>query len=268
MTSNAAATAVHERKLEQAVTTVFSRTKDLKVALEGLIQKIDTDVTYQPNGPNWPSLLDSFSLIAGQIATLTKYLQNEKTPELRNTSCYPLFLNPERDDTIFRLTEGRVPCVNHEVVPDYFRTKPDPAVEALEKKMEEAASSTSDSQQQANKLNSICDKLLDKVQTSRQNELVNEKRITNQKYFERDESENLVGIYSYGRMLASLTQQQPRPPPMPTMGGQPAMPRQGMAQMAAGPPPQAQMLPQGGIKAESSMDVRRQIPNTHPYKRP
>ena len=54
------------------------------VALEGLIQKIDTDVTYQPNGPNWPSLLDSFSLIAGQIATLTKYLQNEKTPELRN----------------------------------------------------------------------------------------------------------------------------------------------------------------------------------------
>ena len=37
------------------------------------------------------------------------------------------------------MTEGRVPCVNHEVVPDYFRTKPDPAVEAREKKMEEEA---------------------------------------------------------------------------------------------------------------------------------
>jgi len=81
-----------------------------------------------------------------------------------NTSCYPLFLNPERDETIFRLTEGRVPCVNHEVVPDYFRTKPDPAVEALEKEMEGAAPSNADSQQQANKLNSVCDKLLEKVQ--------------------------------------------------------------------------------------------------------
>ena len=111
------------------------------VALEGLIVKIDTDTAYQPDGPNWPSLLDSFSLIAGQIATLTKYLQNEKTPELRDTSCYPLFLNPERDEAIFRITEGRVPCVNHEVVPDYFRTKPDPAVEAEKKKMEEAAAS-------------------------------------------------------------------------------------------------------------------------------
>ena len=30
-TSNAAATAVHERKLDQAVNTVFSRTKDLKI---------------------------------------------------------------------------------------------------------------------------------------------------------------------------------------------------------------------------------------------
>ena len=42
----------------------------------------DTDVTYQPNGPNWPSLLDSFSLIAGQIATLIKYLKHPNTPVL------------------------------------------------------------------------------------------------------------------------------------------------------------------------------------------
>ena len=57
------------------------------------------------------------------------------------------------------------------------------------------------------------------ILASRQNELMNEKRIVNQKYFDREESEKLVGIYSYGRMLASLTQQQPRPPPMPPMGG-------------------------------------------------
>ena len=94
-------------------------------------------------------------------------MQNEKTPELRynnenyfilkkstlffdsknfllrNTSCYPLLLNPDKDDAILKMTEGRVPCVNHEVVPDYFRTKPDPAVEAREKKMEEEANKES-----------------------------------------------------------------------------------------------------------------------------
>ena len=62
---------------------------------------------------------------------------------LRNTSCYPLLLNPDKDDAILKMTEGRVPCVNHEVVPDYFRTKPDPAVEAREKKMEEEANKES-----------------------------------------------------------------------------------------------------------------------------
>ena len=46
------------------------------------IREKDTDVTYQPNGPNWPSLLDSFSLIAGQIATLIKYLKAPNTPVL------------------------------------------------------------------------------------------------------------------------------------------------------------------------------------------
>jgi len=109
-------------------------------ALQDLIRKIDTDVTYQPNGPNWPSLLDSFSLIAGQIATLIKYLKAPNTPVLGNTSCYPTYLNPDRDETVLRLTEGRVPCINHEIT-DYFRTKPDPEVAATEQKMEEEAKS-------------------------------------------------------------------------------------------------------------------------------
>lgn len=44
-------------------------------------------------------------------------------------------MNPHRDEIVARLTEERVPSVNHEVVPDYFRTKPDPAVEALQKEL-------------------------------------------------------------------------------------------------------------------------------------
>ena len=44
---------------------------------------------------------------------------------------------------------------------------------------------------------------------SRQNEGA-EKRIINQKYFEREETESLIGTYTYGKMLASLTQSQTR----------------------------------------------------------
>ena len=49
-------------------------------------------------------------------------------------------MNPDRDETVLRLTEGRVPCINHEIT-DYFRTKPDPEVAATEQKMEEEAKS-------------------------------------------------------------------------------------------------------------------------------
>jgi len=272
MSSNAAATAVAERKLDQSVQTVFSRTKDLKMALEGLIAKIDTDITYQPDGPNWPSLLDSFSLIAGQIATLTKYLQNEKTPELRNTSCYPLLLNPDKDDAILKMTEGRVPCVNHEVVPDYFRTKPDPAVEAREKKMEEEANKAQSQmkiqEEQAMKLNTICDKLIDKVLTSRQNENFGEKRLINPKYFERDETENLVATYCHGRNLQPLGQsnQSAARQSNMQMQGQGGMSRDapsGMGISIRNPG----MMSQGGIKQEPGM-THRQVQKPHPYQRP
>ena len=46
-------------------------------------RKIDEDLKFRQDGPGWTSLLDSFSLIAGQVATLIKYLKDERTPELR-----------------------------------------------------------------------------------------------------------------------------------------------------------------------------------------
>ena len=67
---------------------------------------------------------------------------------LRNTSCYPTYLNPDRDETVLRLTEGRVPCINHEIT-DYFRTKPDPEVAVTEQKMEEEAKSAYSSESQS-----------------------------------------------------------------------------------------------------------------------
>ena len=95
-------------------------------------------------------------------------------------------MNPDRDETVLRLTEGRVPCINHEIT-DYFRTKPDPEVAATEQKMEEEAKSAysgtfllylfllthfqaeDDARNQAMKLNQVCDKLL-MIYEKKQNE--------------------------------------------------------------------------------------------------
>merc|ERR1711892_1268619 len=126
--SNAAANTVNRKNLDLAGQTVLTRTKDLMISLESMIRKIDEDLKFRQDGPGWTSLLDSFSLIAGQVATLIKYLKDERTPELRFTSGYPTHLNPETDETVLRLTQGRVPSINHEIV-DHFRTRADPEVE-------------------------------------------------------------------------------------------------------------------------------------------
>lgn len=77
-------------------------------------------------------MLDSFGLIAGQVATLIKFLKDEKTPELRFlsffeireiffrlTSCYPNHLNPEQDEAVLRLTQAWISSsASHEKVPN------------------------------------------------------------------------------------------------------------------------------------------------------
>lgn len=51
-------------------------------------------------------------------------------PPLRNLTVLPLLLTPERDENLWQITEGRIPVFGHDLVPDYLRTKPDPAAEA------------------------------------------------------------------------------------------------------------------------------------------
>lgn len=60
---------------------------------------------------------------------LSKILAHELGPPLRNLTVLPLLLSQERDETIFNLTEGRIPVFSHDLVPDYLRTKPDPTAE-------------------------------------------------------------------------------------------------------------------------------------------
>lgn len=50
-------------------------------------------------------------------------------PPLRNLTVLPLLLSPERDEALWQLTEGRISVISHDMVPDYLRTKPEPAAE-------------------------------------------------------------------------------------------------------------------------------------------
>ena len=51
-----------EKLLESALETVSQRINDLKSSIHSLINKLQDD----PN-VNWPSVLDSFAVISGQV---------------------------------------------------------------------------------------------------------------------------------------------------------------------------------------------------------
>ncbi|XP_021344830.1 mediator of RNA polymerase II transcription subunit 8-B-like, partial [Mizuhopecten yessoensis] len=121
-----------EKQLELALDALIQRVQDLKNSLVAFLSKLENE--YQTM--SWPSVLDNFALLSGQLNSLGKLLKSEKVPILRNQILLPLALSPDRDQELEKLTERRVFAFNHEVVPDYLRTKPEPDVE---KKIQESS---------------------------------------------------------------------------------------------------------------------------------
>lgn len=64
-----------------------------------------------------------------QLTSLSKTLRHEKAPALRNFTVIPLLVTPEKDEALLKLTEGRISTFEHDLVPIYLRTKPDPEAE-------------------------------------------------------------------------------------------------------------------------------------------
>lgn len=71
---------------------------------------------------------------------LMRQLRSDKVPLLKSLTVLPLSLNPEVDQALLTMTDGRLNCFNHEVVPDYLRTKPVPEVESKHVAVEMRAS--------------------------------------------------------------------------------------------------------------------------------
>lgn len=152
--------------MDATLDVVLQRVVDIKGSLQELLVKIERE----GEQGDWPSYLNSFSVISAQIYTLMKLLKNEKTPILRNYLTLPLQLNAESDEKLLVATEGRVPSFSHDFVPNMLRTKPEPDMEqkhqALEAKMAQVNSDTA--QKQINIHNRVVKHVMDLVNTARE----------------------------------------------------------------------------------------------------
>jgi len=153
-----------EKHLDNSLDELIHRVRELKQSIQGFIYKLENE--YQ--SINWPSLMESFGVLSSGLSTTKRLLKTEKMPLLRNYALFPILLSPDRDPQLEKLTEGRVLAFNHEVVPDYLRTKPEPEVEdKLTLLSVKASSITLDmAQKQLNMLNKITSNILDLINAS------------------------------------------------------------------------------------------------------
>uniref|UniRef100_A0A0A9W294 Mediator of RNA polymerase II transcription subunit 8 n=3 Tax=Lygus hesperus TaxID=30085 RepID=A0A0A9W294_LYGHE len=128
-----------EKQLELALEAISLRVNELKNSIGAMIFKLENE----SDTMNWPSFLDNYALLSGQLVSISKMLGHDKCPALRNYAVLPLLLSPERDEQLLRLTEHRVPMFSHDLVPDYLRTKPIPEVEQKMVQLEHKATSLS-----------------------------------------------------------------------------------------------------------------------------
>lgn len=146
--------------LEASVDTLISRCQELKQSIASFIIKLETEYDHM----NWQSFLDNFALISGQINNMMKVIKSDRTPSYRNRIVLPLLLSPDQDEDLFKLTEGRVGAFNHDMCPDYLRTKPIPEIEQIDRKISDKINKipTENANKMINNSNKIVNKLLGK----------------------------------------------------------------------------------------------------------
>ncbi|XP_008843576.1 mediator of RNA polymerase II transcription subunit 8 isoform X10 [Nannospalax galili] len=264
-----------EKQLEASLDALLNQVADLKNSLGSFIYKLENEY----DRLTWPSVLDSFALLSGQLNTLNKVLKHEKTLLFRNQVIIPLVLSPDRDEDLMRQTEGRVPVFSHEVVPDHLRTKPDPEVEEQEKQLTtDAARIGADAaQKQIQSLNKMCSNLLEKINKEERESESGGLR-PNKQTFNPADTNALVAAVAFGKGLSNWR-------PSGSSGpGQPGQPGAGtilagasglqQVQMAGAPSQQQPMLSgvqmaQAGQPGKMPSGIKTNIKSAsmHPYQR-
>jgi len=248
--------------LDASMENLSQRLADLRGSISSMITKIETDPTL-----NWPSFLNSLALISGQMNMLMKNIKAEatsKNPPLlyRKYITLPLFLSPDRDEELVKLTEGRVTTFSHDVVPHLLRTKPDPEVESRYQSHENRTKSlaTDAITKQLTVMEKIVTDKLKLINRERDDmDLKANARSEVEKTSSIDDTMALVAAVSNGKGLRGIPMQ--TMPPGMHGGGPPGMilNRPPISQAASMPPGKAQSTIKTNIKAGSQV---------HPYQRP
>lgn len=255
-----------EKQLESALDSIIQRVNDLKSSIASMIFKVENE--YETL--NWPTFLDNFALISGQLTSLTKVLSHDKCPTLRNLTVLPLLLSPERDEQLAQLTEGRVTTFAHDLVPDYLRTKLEPMAETKMLQLEHKAASLTyeNAQKQVAAYQKVVSQVWDTINKAREEwEVESSSRGSAQQNSSVADTHLLVAAVGMGKGLKMGTN--PNGQANPTSGGMMVGPAQGRP---AGPPGQPQIPPSTQTmtmnKAPSAIKTNiKSAAQIHPYNR-
>ncbi|XP_061680064.1 mediator of RNA polymerase II transcription subunit 8 isoform X2 [Syngnathoides biaculeatus] len=250
-----------EKQLEASLESLITQVAHIKNALHSFIFKLENEYERL----TWPSVLDNFALLSGQLNTINKLLKNDKTPSFRNQLIIPLLLSQDRDDELAKIrspslfacrllraarqkaTEQRVPVFSHEIVPDYLRTKPEPEVEEQEKQLsvEAARIGPEVAQKQIQTLNKLCSSLLEKLSNPRdERDAESAAPRPSKSWFNPADTSALVGAVAFGKGLSKC--RPPGPPGAAAGAGGPTLQQVtsgGAAGQLPGGPPQQQGQP-------------------------
>jgi mediator of RNA polymerase II transcription subunit 8 len=242
-----------DKTLEMAMDVIITRCADIKNSLASFIYKLENEHPADP--VNWAVALDNFALISSQINNLMKILRNEKTPPLRNRLFLPLALHPERDEELCRLTDNRVQAFNHEMVPNYLRTKPEPDIEEKERTLYQRSNSiTADAgQKQITAINKIATSIIELVKSAR-DEWDNEthQKSSQQPTSNPNDTNMIIAAISSGKGLRPGSELPPTPKP-----GPPQMVPGMIGQQQAG---------QKAVPGKTPAAIKTNI-KSHPYNR-
>lgn len=196
-----------EKQFEITIDNLIEYAKTIKDSLLLFIQKLENGGQNMP----WPQVLDSFTSICGQINTLMRFTR-ENRAQIENKVVLPLLLSQERDEDLVKLTEGRVQLVNHEMVPDYLRTKPDLEIEEYEKNLVVKCSSITPEQavKQVNAMNKLVDNIVKSIKdnSARADEMA--KQASKTSYVSSD-TQDLIMAVSNGKGIKSMAMHRSMP---------------------------------------------------------
>lgn len=243
-----------EKQLEASLDGLIAKVQDLKNQMAAFLAKLETEYETM----NWPSALDNFALLSGQLNSLKQLLRTEKMPPLRNYVLFPILLSQDPDPHLEKLTEGRVMSCNHDLVPDYLRTKPEPEVEEkIQQLINKAGTISADtSQKQLTSLNKITSNLLDIINSAKDEwENDSSQKSAQPSTSSPQETTSLVGAITKGLRLR-------RPDPTMQQQQQPGQVLPSAQQPQHNKP--------GGIgKVPSTIKTNiKAAGSTHPYQRP